>query len=58
MKKLITQLLLLACALIALGVGIYQDVSQPDKKEAHWIEGFAIILAVIVNISDIIITSL
>ena len=41
--------MLIVCSLISLGVGIYTDVSAPPgKQEAHWVEGFAIILAVVI----------
>jgi Ca2+-transporting ATPase len=42
-------MLLSVIALIALGIGIYQDFG-PDNQgsKSHWIEGVAIIIAVII----------
>jgi Ca2+-transporting ATPase len=48
-------ILLSVAALISLAIGIYEDVrplpddaSEADKQKIHWIEGFAIIIAVLI----------
>ncbi|KAJ3214536.1 hypothetical protein HDU67_001506 [Dinochytrium kinnereticum] len=42
-------ILLTVAAFVSLGVGLYQDFTGPaDKPKTHWIEGFAIIIAVVI----------
>ncbi|KAI9501859.1 hypothetical protein BX070DRAFT_193917, partial [Coemansia spiralis] len=43
--------LLIVAAIVSLGIGIYQDVrvtgnTAEDGKDVHWVEGFAIIVAI------------
>ena len=47
-----TLILLFCAAVVSLAIGIYRDVSNPDpnEKKIGWIEGFAIIVAVLIVI--------
>ncbi|KAK9708459.1 plasma membrane calcium [Basidiobolus ranarum] len=40
--------LLTVAALISLALGIYQDVTSTDGADVHWVEGFAIIIAILI----------
>ncbi|KAJ2893890.1 plasma membrane calcium, partial [Coemansia aciculifera] len=46
-------ILLIVAAIVSLGIGIYQDVRvtgdpSEDNQDVHWVEGFAIIVAIAV----------
>ncbi|ORY05891.1 calcium-translocating P-type ATPase [Basidiobolus meristosporus CBS 931.73] len=43
-------ILLTIAALVSLALGIYEDVTRTDEAEIHWVEGFAIIVAILIVI--------
>lgn len=47
--KDVTLIALLSASAISLGIGLYQDItSHSDEPKIHWVEGFAIFLAVFI----------
>ncbi|ORY03426.1 calcium-translocating P-type ATPase [Basidiobolus meristosporus CBS 931.73] len=41
-------ILLTIAALVSLALGIYEDITDHEEADVHWVEGFAIIVAILI----------